>query len=356
MTQETISVKITKSTQSRIAELESESLLGFGKLFGDHMFVANYKDGQWVNADILPYAKMEFEPSCSAFHYGQSIFEGLKAYRSEKGEVLLFRPLANHKRLNLSAIRMAMPTISEELYMEGLLELLKLDKAWVPSGEGASLYIRPFLIATDEFIGVRPSETYKFMIITSPVGKYYGESIKVLVETNYIRAVEGGVGFVKASGNYGRSLYPTKLAQQKGYQQVIWTDARHHRYLEESGTMNVIFIIDDVLVTPPIGDTILAGITRDSVLTIARDWNMKVEERKISVDEIVEAHQKGVLQEAFGTGTAATIAPIKLIGYSGVDYSLPAITETSFSSRVAKELDGIRKGKIHDRHSWIVKI
>jgi len=348
-------IAVKKVVKSRIAELD-EANLGFGKIFSDHMFISDFRNGHWDNAGITPYGMMEFSPSSSMMHYGQAIFEGMKAYRNEKGEVFLFRPLANHKRLNISAVRMAMPTISEDVFMDGLLQLVRLDSNWVPKSDGASLYIRPFLIATDDYIGVKPSDTYKFLIITSPVGKYYSEPVKVLVETNYIRAVEGGVGFVKASGNYGRSLYPTKLAQQKGYQQVIWTDARHHRYLEESGTMNVMFVIDNVLITPPTGDTILAGITRDSVLTIARDWNMKVEERKISVDEIIDAQRNGTLQEAFGTGTAATIAPICLIGYEGNDYSLPPIQTTSFSSRVNKELDDIKKGRIADRHGWMVKV
>jgi branched-chain amino acid aminotransferase len=351
----TIPVSIKKVTNSRIAEVD-ESNLGFGKVFSDHMFVADYNAGHWFSAGIVPYDKIPFSPSSSMMHYGQAIFEGMKAYRNDKGDVLLFRPLANQKRLNISAVRMAMPTISEELFMEGLIQLIRTDNLWVPKGEGTSLYIRPFLIATDNYIGVRPSDTYKFLIITSPVGKYYNEPVKVLIETNYIRAVEGGVGFVKASGNYGRSLYPAKLAQQKGYHQVIWTDARHHRYLEESGTMNVMFILDGVLVTPPLGDTILAGITRDSVLTIARDWEMKVEERKVSVDEIIEAQRNGTLQEAFGTGTAATIAPICLIGYEGIDYALPPLNEASFSSKVGKELDDIRKGRTADRHNWVLKV
>lgn len=351
----TLPITINKIAHSRIAEL-NEANLGFGKIFSDHMFVADYCDGHWSNATIVPYDKISFSPSSSMMHYGQSIFEGMKAYRSEKGEVLLFRPIANQKRLNISATRMAMPQLSEELFMEGLMQLIKLDSAWVPQSDGASLYIRPFLIATDEYIGVKPSDTYKFLIITSPVGRYYNEPVKVLVETSYIRAVEGGVGYVKASGNYGRSLYPTKLAQQKGYQQVIWTDARHHRYLEESGTMNVMFVIDDVLITPPLGDTILAGITRDSVLIIARDWGMKIEERKVSIDEIIDAHKSNTLQEAFGTGTAATIAPICLIGYEGVDYTLPELKSNSFSTKVGKELDDIRKGRIADRHDWILKV
>jgi branched-chain amino acid aminotransferase len=228
-----------------------------------------------------------------------------------------------------------------------------MDNAWIPTAAGASLYIRPFIIGTDEFIGVKPSDTYRFYIFTSPAGVYYNKPVKVLVETNFIRAVEGGVGFVKASGNYGRSLFPTKLAQQRGYDQIIWTDARNHRYLEESGTMNLMFVIDDVLITAPLGDTILAGITRDSVLTLARDWKMKVQERKISIDEVIDAHKKGTLDEAFGTGTAATIAHISQIGFEGKDYILPDTNGRIFSNRVAQELENIRKGRSEDIHNWM---
>ncbi|MGZ4034467.1 MAG: branched-chain amino acid aminotransferase, partial [Bacteroidia bacterium] len=305
VTTDTIAIKVQKTINSRINELDYNHIT-FGKLFADHMFMADYEDEKWGEAQILPYGPIPMSPATSALHYGQAIFEGMKAYKNEKGEVFLFRPLDNHKRINISAERMAMPSIPQEVFMEGLSQLIKMDKAWVPDTDGASLYIRPFIVGTDEFIGVKPSDNYRFYIITSPAGKYYNEPVKVLVETNYIRAVEGGVGFVKASGNYGRSLFPTKLAQQRGYQQIIWTDARNHRYLEESGTMNLMIVIDDVLITPPVGDTILAGITRDSVLTLARDWKMKVQERKISIDEVLDAHKRGTLEEAFGTGTAAT--------------------------------------------------
>ncbi|MGZ4057004.1 MAG: branched-chain amino acid aminotransferase, partial [Bacteroidia bacterium] len=316
----------------------------------------DYEDEKWGEAQILPYGPIPMSPATSALHYGQAIFEGMKAYKNEKGEVFLFRPLDNHKRINISAERMAMPSIPQEVFMEGLSQLIKMDKAWVPDTDGASLYIRPFIVGTDEFIGVKPSDNYRFYIITSPAGKYYNEPVKVLVETNYIRAVEGGVGFVKASGNYGRSLFPTKLAQQRGYQQIIWTDARNHRYLEESGTMNLMIVIDDVLITPPVGDTILAGITRDSVLTLARDWKMKVQERKISIDEVLDAHKRGTLEEAFGTGTAATIAHISTIGFEGKDYVLPPVQSRIFSNRVEQELDNIRKGRTEDKHNWMYKI
>ncbi|MDO9184721.1 MAG: branched-chain amino acid aminotransferase [Bacteroidia bacterium] len=355
ITANTIEVKVQKISKSRINELDFEHLT-FGKIFSDHMFVVDYKNNQWGDAQILPYGPVPMSPSTSALHYGQAIFEGMKAYKNDKGEVSLFRPFDNHKRINISADRMCMPGIPQEYFIEGLKQLVRLDKDWVPTADGASLYLRPFIIGTDEFIGVKPSDTYKFYIITSPGGVYYNKPVKVLVETNFIRAVEGGVGFVKASGNYGRSLYPTKLAQQRGYDQIIWTDARNHRYLEESGTMNLMFVIDDVLITAPLGDTILAGITRDSVLTLARDWKVKVQERKISIDEVIDAHKNGTLQEAFGTGTAATIAHISTIGFEGKDYVLPGIEGQMFSQRVAKELEDIRKGRAEDIHNWMYKI
>ncbi len=352
---EKFNVKIQQTNSSRIGEMDPKQIV-FGKHFSDHMFFADFKNNHWADASIVPYGPVLMSPALSVLHYGQAIFEGMKAYRNDKGEVSLFRPLDNHKRINISAERMAMPSIPQELFMEGLAQLIKMDKSWVPDADGASLYIRPFIIGTDEFIGVRPSDNYRFYIITSPAGKYYKEPVRVLVETNYIRAVEGGVGYVKASGNYGRSLFPTKLAQQRGYQQIIWTDSRNHRYLEESGTMNLMIVIDDVLITPPLGDTILAGITRDSVLTLARDWKMKVQERKISIDEVIDAHSRGTLEEAFGTGTAATIADISTIGFEGKDYVLPRVEGRIFSNRVAQELENIRRGRVPDIHNWMYKI
>lgn len=351
----TYDIKIQKTTKSRISENDINNV-PFGKCFSDHMFVAEYKDGKWGKADILPYGDVNMSYAMSALHYGQAIFEGMKAYKNDKGEVSLFRAMDNFKRLNKSAVRMAMPEIPEELFMNGLLELIKLDSDWVPSSETGSLYIRPFLIATDEAIGVKISDTYKFVIITCPAGKYYSEPIKVLVETNYYRAVKGGVGFVKAAGNYGRSLYPTKLAQQKGYQQVIWTDSETQQYFEESGTMNVMFVIGDTLVTPGLSDTILDGVTRNSVLALAKDWGMKVEERKVSIKEVFEAIEKGNLMEVFGCGTAATIAQIVGIGYNGKDYALPPVADRKFSTKVDTTLRAIRKGKMEDKHHWMLKV
>jgi branched-chain amino acid aminotransferase len=347
-----MTISTRKTTQSRLPGLDINNL-PFGKVFSDHMLVADYADGRWQDAQIIPYGELMLSPASSMMHYGQAIFEGMKAHRADSSEVLLFRPRENHKRMNRSAERMAMPDVPEELFMEGLNKLLRLDQNWIPGGDGRSLYVRPFVIATDDYIGVKPSDTYKFIIITTPVGAYYDHALRVKVEKQYFRAVEGGVGYVKASGNYGRSLYPASLAKKYNYDQLIWTDAREHKYVEESGTMNLMFVINDTLLTPQLSDTILAGITRDSVLTVARDWGMKVEERKVAIDEVIDAAKRGILQEAFGTGTAATIAHISTIGYEQVDYDLPIPTSESFSKRVNKELDGIRRGRVADKHNWV---
>jgi branched-chain amino acid aminotransferase len=351
----TIDINIEKIKKSRVSEYDINNV-PFGKTFSDHMFIAEYADGKWQNAAIMPYRDVPMSYAMAALHYGQAIFEGMKAYKNDNNEVSLFRPLENFKRLNKSAQRMAMPELPEDIFMSGLMELLRIDSGWVPTGEFGSLYIRPFMIATDEALGVRISDTYKFVILTCPAGKYYAEPIKVLVETNYYRAVKGGVGYVKAAGNYGRSLYPTKLAQQKGYQQVIWTDSETQAHFEESGTMNVMFVIDDTLITPAISDTILDGVTRSSVLTLARDWGMKVEERKVSIDEVFEAHKKGTLKEVFGCGTAATIAQIIAIGHNGQDFMLPPVSERKFSTRIDDTLRNIRKGKEEDKFGWMLKV
>lgn len=355
MIESTYNVPVNKSANSKLEGLDP-SKLAFGKVFSDHMFIAEYEGGKWKKARIEPYQKMEMSPSAAVIHYGQSIFEGMKAYKNDEGEIILFRPLDNFKRLNRSAVRMCMPELPQELFMEGLKQLILTDSDWIPSAPGCSLYIRPFMFASDEFIGVRPSETYKFIIITSPVSGYYTEPVRVLVENNYTRAVEGGVGFVKAAGNYGRSLYPAKIAQERGYHQLIWTDAIEHRYIEESGTMNVMFVIDDTLITPPISSTILAGITRDSVLTIARDMEMKVEERRVSIEELIYAFENKKISDAFGTGTAATIAHIAQIGYKGNDYFLPPVESRTISNTIQGELQKIRLGKAADKHKWVVKI
>ena len=352
---DTLSIHTQPTTASRLATQDFEHL-EFGKIFADHMFVVDYRDGEWQDAQILPYGDLAVSPANSALHYGQAIFEGMKAYHQTDGGVALFRPLDNWARLNASAERMCMPTMPEELFMQGLRELIKLDAGWVPTGAGSSLYIRPFMFATDGFIGVRPSEEYRFVIFTCPVGLYYNKPLRVRFEQKYVRSAEGGAGFAKNAGNYGAAMYPTKLAQQEGYNQLIWTDASEHRYVEESGTMNAIFVIDGRVVTPALSTSILDGVTRRSVLALAHDMGLPVEERKVSSREIMEALAAGKLEEAFGAGTAATIAPISVIGYEGHDYELPEVGPKAFSKRVGAALDAIRTGEGADVHSWMVAV
>ncbi|MBX7095468.1 MAG: branched-chain amino acid aminotransferase [Flavobacteriales bacterium] len=351
----TMSIQIEKTKNSRISEVDFNNII-FGRQFSDHMFVMDFKNGKWENPKIVPYAPIPMSPATHALHYGQSIFEGMKAYKNESGEVFLFRPEENFKRLNSSAERMCMPTLSKEIFMDALTELIKLDAEWIPKKAGSSLYVRPFMFATDEFIGVKPSENYRFVIFTCPVNSYYTEPVRVKIETVYSRACEGGVGRAKAAGNYAGALYPARLGQQEGYHQLVWTDAKEHKYIEESGTMNIMFVIGDKLLTPPTSGTILPGITRSSVLTIARDWGMNVEETSIHVDEVINALKKGTLVEAFGTGTAATIAHIQLIGYRNKQYTLPTPTEDFFSNKVSNYLEDLRRGAVEDKHNWIYKV
>ncbi|GAA3988702.1 branched-chain amino acid aminotransferase [Hymenobacter antarcticus] len=348
-------IRTQRTTDSRLDTLDADHL-EFGKLFSDHMFVVDFHDGEWQDAQIVPYGDMTVSPANSALHYGQAIFEGMKAYPQADGGVALFRPLDNWARFNTSAERMCMPPIPEELFMQGLRELIRLDSGWVPTGPGGALYIRPFMFATDGFIGVRPSESYRLMIFTCPVGLYYNKPLRVRFEQKYARSVEGGAGFAKNAGNYGAAMYPTKLAQQEGYNQLIWTDASEHRFVEESGTMNAIFVIDGRVVTPALSTSILDGVTRRSVLALARDMGLTVEERKVSSVEVMEALAAGKLEEAFGAGTAATIAPICTIGYEGHDYDLPVVGPNAFSKRVGAALDAIRSGEGADVHNWMVQV
>jgi branched-chain amino acid aminotransferase len=352
---EAIKINTKRTVKSRISEVDFGEL-EFGKVYSDHMFIADYSNGQWNRERIEPYENLAMSPGCAVLHYGQSVFEGLKAYKNEAGEILIFRPFDNFKRINLSAERMCIPPVSEEMFMGGLTELLKLDHEWIPRQPGFSLYIRPFIFALDEYIGIRPSDSYKFIIFTCPVGAYYSKPVKVKIETYYSRTVEGGTGFAKAAGNYAASLLPMVESQKQGYEQLIWTDGKTHRFIEESGTMNVMFVIDGTLVTAPIGNTILKGITRDSVLTLARDWGIKVEERPITVDEVMSAIKAGKMEEAFGTGTAATIAQITSIGYEGADYELPPVDNRYFSNKVFRMLENIKFGKAEDKFGWMHKV
>jgi len=352
----TSNISVQKRAVSRLSEIDFNDL-PFGKEVTDHMFVAEYKNGEWGSLRIVPYGNLQISPASPAIHYGQSIFEGLKAYASGgSDDALVFRPLDNLKRLNISGERMGMPAVPEEVYMDGMRKLIEIDRKWIPTSEGSSLYLRPFLFSNDEYIGIRASLNWLFMIIASPVGKYYSNPVRVKIETKFTRAVAGGTGYAKAGGNYGGAIYPTKLALEQGYHQLIWTDGVEHKYIEESGTMNVMFVIDDVLVTPALSDSILAGITRDSVLKLARKRGMKVEERKIGVDELVQKLSEGRVSDAFGVGTAVTIAPIELIGYEGKDYVLPAANTRQFSIGMLKELESIRRGQAPDPFNWVVKM
>jgi branched-chain amino acid aminotransferase len=347
-----MNIELQKVAQSRIGSVDFKNL-PFGRIFSDHMFVAEFDNGEWVSQKIMPYGPINYSPAMMSLHYGQAIFEGMKAYKTETGDITIFRPHENWVRLNKSAVRMCMPEVPEEIFMGGLMELLKLDSEWIPTEAGSSMYLRPFMFSTDEFVGVSPSKKYAFIIFMCPVGAYYSKPLKVRVETKYIRSAHGGVGFSKNAGNYGGSLYPTKLANDAGYDQIIWTDASEHKYVEEAGTMNLLFVINGKIVTAPTGDTILDGVTRKSALSIARDWGMDVEERLLSVNEIVEGIKSGALTEAFGAGTAAVIAQISVIGYEGVDYHIPEVSaDKSIAKKLFKEIDDIKLGRIVDIRDW----
>jgi branched-chain amino acid aminotransferase len=352
---DTIKIEKRLQTGSRLPSVDFSNI-PFGRVYSDHMFQAEYLEDEWRQLRIEPYAHLQLLPGTTALHYGQSIFEGLKAYKTVQGEIAVFRPEMNARRFNISAERMCIPPVPEELFLGAMTELLRIDRDWVPALPGTSLYIRPYAFACDEYIGLRPSSQFRFIIFTCPVGSYYSKPVKVRIETHYSRTVEGGTGYAKAAGNYAASLYPARLAQQEGYDQLIWTDAKTHQYIEEAGTMNIMFVIGDTLLTAETGDTVLKGITRDSVLALAREWGMKVEVRKVAVQEVVEAIRAGTLVEAFGTGTAATVTSISLISYQGSDYELPPVGAQCFSQRVLRELDDIRLGRIEDRHGWMYRI
>ena len=347
-------INVTKAKRSKLHDLNLENI-PFGKYFTDHMLEADYEDGEWKNIEIKPYQPLLLEPSTSALHYGQAIFEGMKAFRNENNEAFIFRPYENLKRFNLSAVRMNMPEVSEELFIEGMRRLIEIDKNWIPAKEDHSLYIRPLMFATDNAIGVRPSETYKFIIMLSPAGPYFAKPQKILVEEKYTRAAPGGVGFSKNAGNYGGSMYPATKAKEKGYDQVLWTDAFEHKWLQEVGMMNVGFIINDIFITPSLEDTILKGVTRDSILQLLNDMNVKTEERKINVDEIIEAYRNGTLKEAFGMGTAAVISMIEELAYKNVSMKFDVST-FSIAKKLKQKLNNIRSGKEEDVYGWMFKV
>ena len=328
----------------------------FGKHYTDHMFIADFADGQWSDCRIVPYENLSLSPATFALHYGQSIFEGMKAYKKADGTPMLFRPDQNLKRINISAARMGMPEIPAEIFNNALHELLLLDQKWIPDAEGSSLYIRPFMFAADEFIGIRPTVKFKFVIICSPAGLYYSKPVRVLVSDEYVRAFPGGVGFAKAAGNYGACMLPLQEAQTKGFDQVLWMDGIEQKYVEEIGTMNVFFMMDGKLVTPELDGTILDGVTRMSTIQIARANNIEVIERHITIDEILDSYKRGTLTDAFGTGTAASIAPISLLGYHDQILNLPEVESRTVCHLLKKQMDEIKTGVAADQWNWTVEI
>ncbi|WP_433943248.1 branched-chain amino acid aminotransferase [Paenibacillus sp. SN-8-1] len=352
----TITIEESSSKKQKPADNE----LGFGKYYTDHMFILDYDKGKgWHSPRVIPYQPITLDPAAKIFHYGQSVFEGLKAYRTEDGRILLFRPDRNFKRLNLSNARLSIPELDEELALEALLKLLTVDQDWIPSSEGTSLYIRPFIIATEAALGVAPSTQYKFMIILSPVGSYYDEGIhpvKIYVESGYVRAVTGGVGNAKTAGNYAAGLKAQEEASAKGYSQVLWLDGVHKKYIEEVGSMNVFFKINGKVVTPALNGSILDGITRNSIIELLKRMEITVEERQISMEEVYAAHQEGTLEEAFGTGTAAVISPIGELHWRDQDLIINQGETGELAGKLYETLTSIQLGRIEGPEGWVVEL
>ncbi|WP_299184575.1 branched-chain amino acid aminotransferase [uncultured Aquimarina sp.] len=347
-------IEITKINESKISQVDFENL-AFGKVFTDHMFICDYVNGEWQTPKIVPYGPLTLDPSARVFHYGQAVFEGMKAYKDDQGDTFLFRPDENFKRINKSAERLAMPEFPEEYFFDGLNTLLKLDNEWIKSGFGNSLYIRPFVIATQPSVSASEADEYRFMIICSPAQSYYSGDVSVLVAEKFSRSASGGFGYAKAAGNYAGQFYPTKLAKEQGYQQIIWTDSNTHEYVEEAGTMNVFFRINDTLLTAPVSDRILDGITRKSLIALAEKQGYNVEVRPIKVSEVVDAFKNGSLKEIFGAGTAAVVSPVKAFGYKGEHYELEK-QENSYASHFKKALMDIQYNKAEDAFGWRTKV
>lgn len=350
-----LNISIQKTSQSRLGDLDFDNI-PFGQVFSDHMFIADYEDGAWKDARIVPFGEFSIHPAAMVFHYGQAIFEGMKASKNKDGQALLLRPEQHAKRINASAHRMSMPDFPEDLFVEALHQLVGLDAAWIPPKTGSALYLRPFMIATDPFVGVRPSHTYRFMIITCPVGPYYPKPVKLLAETTYVRAVKGGTGEAKAAGNYAAALLPAEKAKAQGCDQVMWLDGNEFKYIQEVGTMNIMFVIDGKVITPAPDGAILKGITKNSVLTILKAKGYVVEERPISIDEVIEANENGTLEEVFGTGTAAVVAHVESIKYNDVLIELPPIEDRKVGPMAKAEIDGLRAGTIEDTYGWTIPV
>jgi branched-chain amino acid aminotransferase len=353
------SAKVTFSVKrvenSRLSGIDFKNL-PFGSVFSDHMLCADYRDEQWEEPCMVPYGPLEMPPSISALHYGQTIFEGFKAHWLPNERIALFRPRENFARLNRSAERLAMPNIPESLFFDGIAELVRLDRKWVPRTEGAGLYIRPIYFGIDEGLVVRPAATYRFVVFTCPVGQYFGEPLRLLVEEHFVRAFPGGTGSTKAAGNYAGSLLAGRLAQEQGFHNVVWLDGQTRKLVEESGLMNIFFVIDGKAITPPLSGTILPGVIRDSVITLLREMNIKVDECPIGIEDVVSAHKDNSLSEAFAVGTAATVAPIEMIRYRTHDLQLPVKTQQSLAARIREKLVAIRTGRQPDIHGWLMEV
>lgn len=354
-----LNIRIEKTTAPK--ELPgADNPLKFGTIFTDHMFLMNYETGKgWFDPRIVPYQALHLDPSAMVFHYGQEMFEGLKAYKAADGRTLLFRPNKNIERANCSNRRLCIPEIPEEDFLQALKAIVKIDEAWIPTKDGTSLYIRPFVIATDPYLGVRPSNNYLFIIILSPVGAYYPEGlnpVKIWVEDEYVRAVKGGIGEAKTGGNYVASLKAQVKAHEEGYSQVLWLDGVHRKYIEEVGAMNIFFKINGTIITPEINGSILPGVTRDSVLELCREWGLPVKETKISIDEIYEAHSKGLLEEVFGTGTAAVISPVGQLRWGDHIMQVQDGGIGPISQKLYDTITGIQLGRIKDNHNWTVEV
>lgn len=349
--QRTQNIAVQRTQHSRLHEVDFTNL-GFGTYVADHMLVCDYRQGAWQTAQVMPFGDLTLSPTSLALHYGQTVFEGMKAFRMRDGRINLFRIHKHHERLSRSLDRMAMAIVPEAIFVEGLQQLITVDKDWIPAAPGTALYIRPFAYASEAKFGVKISDEYKFVIFTGPVAAAFQKPLRVRVETDYVRAARGGTGAAKCGGNYGGAFYPTAKAKEAGYDQVLWTDAKENKYIEESGMMNALFVIDGVLVTPPLSDSILDGITRDSLLTVARDLGIPVEERPVAVEELEKAFRQHTITEAFGAGTAAIVAPIGTIGIRDVDYQLPASDNQAVMFRLRDRLEAIRTGQADDIHEW----
>ena len=345
------SIKVIRTKHSSRPGVNFDRL-GFGTHVSDHMLVADFYHGEWNEPKIVPFANLSLSPASLGLHYGQTVFEGMKAFQMQDSRVNIFRIRKHFERFNRSLARMCMAEIPYEIFEEGLKQLVAIDKNWVPKKKQGSLYIRPFMFASEAKFGVAAANEYRFVIFSGPVGQLFSKPIKVKVEREYIRAAKGGTGFAKCGGNYGGALYPAKLAKEKGYDNVIWTDAKEHRYIEESGSMNLMFVIDQTLITPPVSDSILDGVTRDSLLTIAKDMSVKIEIRPLSIDEIIEAFKQNKITEVFGAGTAAVVAPIDTLGINGVDYETPAYSNENIMFRLKDKLSAIRNGIEEDIYKW----